>query len=118
MFAEIFVAWRYLHRRRSSTVVRALTLFFLVALVATEVAVFRYGHVSLGALLTLPLAIPFCFFLLLNVFSVLTTVSIFGVILGVAALTVVMSVTSGFQQTFRDRVFGVNAHVLALKYGQ
>src|SRR5262249_27092968 len=70
------------------------------------------------AALTVPLALPFIFCLLLNVFSVLTTVSILGVILGVAALTIVLSVTSGFQQAFRDRVFGVNAHALVLKYGQ
>src|ERR1700747_1779768 len=39
-----------------------------------------------------------------------------GVTLGVAALTIVMSVTGGFQEQFREKVLGVNAHVLVLKY--
>jgi lipoprotein-releasing system permease protein len=38
-----------------------------------------------------------------------------GVVLGVAALTVVLAVTTGFQQQFRDKVLGVNAHVIVLK---
>ncbi|MBI4509439.1 MAG: ABC transporter permease [Deltaproteobacteria bacterium] len=48
-------------------------------------------------------------------FSVFTTVSVAGVVLGVAALTVVLSVTSGFQAQFREKVLGVNAHVLVMK---
>ncbi|HEU4405788.1 MAG TPA: FtsX-like permease family protein, partial [Polyangiaceae bacterium] len=36
--------------------------------------------------------------------------------LGVAALATVMSVTGGFQSQFREKVLGVNAHVLVLKY--
>lgn len=39
-----------------------------------------------------------------------------GVALGVAALVIVMSVTGGFKEQFRDKVLGVNAHVLVLKY--
>jgi lipoprotein-releasing system permease protein len=74
--------------------------------------------VTVGAILTIPTALLFIVFLLLNFFSVFTTVSIIGVILGVAALTVVLSVTSGFQESFKSKVFGVNAHVLVLKYGQ
>ena len=45
-----------------------------------------------------------------------TAFAILGVALGVAALSVVMSVTGGFQKEFRDKVLGVNAHVLVLKY--
>lgn len=48
--------------------------------------------------------------------SVGTTFAILGVALGVAALVTVMSVTGGFQREFRDKVLGVNAHVLILKY--
>lgn len=50
--------------------------------------------------------------------SVITMVAIGGVALGVAALLVVMSITSGFQDEFRSKVLGVNAHVLVLKYGR
>lgn len=48
--------------------------------------------------------------------SVSTVFAILGVALGVAALATVMSVTGGFQVEFRDKVLGVNAHVLVLKY--
>src|ERR1041385_664436 len=54
-------------------------------------------------------------FVLLSLFSVFTTVSTLGVAFGVAALTIVLAVTSGFQQQFRDKVLGVNAHVIVLK---
>lgn len=49
--------------------------------------------------------------------SVITVIAVSGVALGVAALLCVMSITSGFQDEFRDKVLGVNAHVLVLKYG-
>ena len=48
--------------------------------------------------------------------SVGTSFAILGVTLGVAALATVMSVTGGFQAQFREKVLGVNAHVLVLKY--
>src|SRR5262249_2298517 len=49
--------------------------------------------------------------------SVISVIAISGVALGVAALMAVISITSGFQREFRDKVLGVNAHVLVLKYG-
>ncbi len=48
--------------------------------------------------------------------SIGTVFATLGVTLGVAALSVVMSVTGGFQDQFREKVLGVNAHVLVLKY--
>ena len=48
--------------------------------------------------------------------SVGTVFATIGVALGVAALAIVMSVTGGFQEQFREKVLGVNAHVLVLKY--
>src|ERR1044072_7410473 len=48
--------------------------------------------------------------------SVGTAFAIMGVALGVAALATVMSITGGFQKEFRDKVLGVNAHGLVLKY--
>src|SRR5579872_6731586 len=48
--------------------------------------------------------------------SVGTAFAILGVTLGVAALAIEMSVTGGFQEQFREKVLGVNAHVLVLKY--
>jgi lipoprotein-releasing system permease protein len=48
--------------------------------------------------------------------SVGTLFASVGVCLGVAALATVMSVTGGFRAEFREKVLGVNAHVLVLKY--
>jgi lipoprotein-releasing system permease protein len=50
--------------------------------------------------------------------SMITLISIVGVALGVAALLAVLSITTGFENAFRDKVLGVNAHVLVLKYGR
>lgn len=50
--------------------------------------------------------------------SMITLISIVGVALGVAALLAVLSITTGFERSFRDKVLGVNAHVLILKYGR
>lgn len=50
--------------------------------------------------------------------SMITLISIVGVALGVAALLAVLSITTGFEQSFKDKVLGVNAHVLILKYGR
>ncbi len=49
--------------------------------------------------------------------SVITAFAIAGVAIAVWALSIVISVTSGFEEAFRDKVLGVNAHVLILKYG-
>lgn len=49
--------------------------------------------------------------------SVIGTIAVVGIALGVWALSAVLAITSGFQEAFRDKVLGVNAHVLVLKYG-
>jgi lipoprotein-releasing system permease protein len=49
--------------------------------------------------------------------STITVIAILGVFLGVMALTSVVAVTGGFQDAFRDRVLGVNSHILVIKYG-
>lgn len=48
--------------------------------------------------------------------SMITFISILGVILGVMALIVVLSVMSGFQNALRDKILGTNAHVIVLNY--
>jgi lipoprotein-releasing system permease protein len=116
---EAILGWRYLYRgKRSRPVFFGLVVSALVTLLGaamflgpdkpspTGVAVLTFG------------ALAFIAFGLLRLFSVFTTVSVAGVVLGVAALTVVLSVTSGFQQSFRDKVLGVNAHVLVMKNTQ
>ncbi|RLB47577.1 MAG: ABC transporter permease [Deltaproteobacteria bacterium] len=49
--------------------------------------------------------------------SLITVIAVAGVALGVGSLLAVLSITTGFQDAFRDKVLGVNAHVLVLKYG-
>ncbi|MEZ4288938.1 MAG: ABC transporter permease, partial [Polyangiales bacterium] len=50
--------------------------------------------------------------------SMIALIAITGVALGVAALLSVLAITTGFEQAFREKVLGVNAHVLILKYGR
>ncbi len=49
--------------------------------------------------------------------SAITGIAITGVALGVAALSVVIAISTGFQDEFTRKVLGVNAHVLVMKYG-
>lgn len=49
--------------------------------------------------------------------STISVIAILGVFLGVMALTSVIAVTGGFQEAFRERVLGVNSHILVLKHG-
>jgi lipoprotein-releasing system permease protein len=53
----------------------------------------------------------------LSVVSVIMICAVVGTTLAVAALTVVMGISTGFQAEFQQRVLGVNAHVVVLKYG-
>jgi lipoprotein-releasing system permease protein len=48
--------------------------------------------------------------------SIGTLLAMAGVALGTMALVTVLSVTGGFRAQFREKVLGVNAHVLVLKY--
>jgi len=50
--------------------------------------------------------------------SIITLISILGVMLGVAVLIIVISVMSGFDRDLRDKVFGFNAHLKVFSRGQ
>ena len=50
--------------------------------------------------------------------SIISIISICGVFLGVMALVSVISVAGGFEDVFRDKVLGVNSHVLVMTYKQ
>jgi lipoprotein-releasing system permease protein len=118
---EILIGWRYLYRRPQQHGVLFMWLFmvatgvtvlnaavWLVAKHPPPVSVLLFTFGAVAAIVTG----------LLNVFTVFTSVSVFGVVLGVSSLTVVLSVTSGFQAQFRSKVLGVNAHVLVMKSTQ
>jgi lipoprotein-releasing system permease protein len=49
--------------------------------------------------------------------SVITLICVFGVMLGVGTLTSVVSITGGFEEAFRQKVLGINSHILVMKYG-
>jgi lipoprotein-releasing system permease protein len=49
--------------------------------------------------------------------SAIGVIAIAGVALGVASLSIVISISSGFQEEFTDKVLAVNSHVLVMKYG-
>jgi lipoprotein-releasing system permease protein len=50
--------------------------------------------------------------------SIITLISIVGVMLGVAVLIIVISVMSGFDHDLREKVFGFNAHLKVLSRGK
>jgi lipoprotein-releasing system permease protein len=119
---ERFVGTRYLRRETYSRAVRVgpwlaagVTLADLAVMLAARgqhrtietVAVV----VALGVLLATILL------WLLRFLSVFTTVSTIGVMLGVASLIVVLSVTGGFERVFEEKVQSVNAHLLVTSYG-
>jgi len=67
---------------------------------------------------------PFSLFLALKYlkpkrtyFSVVTIISILGVLLGVAVLIIVLSVMSGFDDMWRDKILGFNAHLTVTAAG-
>lgn len=49
--------------------------------------------------------------------SVITLISILGVTVGVTALIIVLSVMTGFEEDLREKILGVNAHLVVLELG-
>ena len=48
--------------------------------------------------------------------SIITFISIAGISLGVAALIIVLGVMNGFENELRNKILGINAHILLTKY--
>jgi lipoprotein-releasing system permease protein len=122
---ERFAGLRYLHRRQDPRRTRrldggmalamglalgALVLFFAIRGRSRLAEAAAVVTVLIGGL-------TFVLFLLLRLFSVFTTVSTMGVVLGVQSLIVVLAVTSGFQREFQDKVLALNAHLIVIPYG-
>ncbi len=116
MSYEFGIGWRYVYRGDRS---RRATIGLVVSLIAIAISLyllFTSGGSSPVGVATLSIGLlAAVLFTLLEFFSVFTTVSVLGVVLGVAALTVVLAVTTGFQKQFREKVLGVNAHVIIMK---
>ncbi len=116
MSYESRIGWRYLYRgeldRRH---LYGLACFATMTALGLAMALATAGGSGWGIILTGVGMMGSVLFGLLWIFSVFTTVSVLGVVLGVAAMTLVLAVTSGFQQQFQDKVLGVNAHVIIMK---
>jgi lipoprotein-releasing system permease protein len=113
---ELRIGWRYLYggqKDRSMLLYAAISA--LVGFAGLIIMLASHGSTPFGVLMLVLGMISAAVFTLLAVFTVFTSVSVLGVVLGVAALTIVLAVTTGFQQQFRDKVLGVNAHVIVLK---
>jgi lipoprotein-releasing system permease protein len=124
------VAFRYLRRRTASSrwlfwIPGSLLLFRLLF------SIFRYAlyhnraawldHLRFSA--TVPLAImpwilgvgfvlTLVFVLLIRRFTIFTTISTYGLFLGSAALVIVLSVMSGFENDLKQKILGTDAHIV------
>ncbi len=113
---EARIGWRYLYGgKRDRLMMKLAGGFLLDAVIGLAILLTAEGGSTTGIVMFVSGLIMASVFALLSVFSVFASVSVLGVALGVAALTVVLAVTTGFQQQFRDKVLGVNAHVIVLK---
>jgi lipoprotein-releasing system permease protein len=116
---ELFSAWKYLYNPRELPLVKKL-LMLSIAVSVIGLLMFIFSHTnlqfwgviifSIGSLFTLIL-------LLLRVFSVFTTISIASVLVGTMVITIVWCVSSGFQREFKEKILGVNGHILIMTYG-
>ncbi|MBA3817934.1 MAG: ABC transporter permease [Deltaproteobacteria bacterium] len=112
---EVKIGWRYLYGgRHDRGMLMLAAVSLLVTLGGLGILLLSSGN-SVGVLMFVLGMISTSIFALLSLFSVFVSVSVLGVALGVAALTIVLAVTTGFQKQFRDKVLGVNAHVIVLK---
>lgn len=123
---ERFAGFRYLYRRLKASGAPRWPLAGMMATMTLglgSLALFltMRGHnrtlETIAVAMTAACGLVFIMFLLLRMFSVFTTVSTMGVVLGVTSLIVVLAVTSGFQREFRDKVLALNAHLIVIPYG-
>ncbi len=48
--------------------------------------------------------------------SIITFISIAGIFLGVAAMIIVLAVMNGFENDLRNKILGINAHIVIMEY--
>lgn len=112
---ESYIGTRYLFRGRRTGKFFVFFLLWSIAMIAGGALLSHFGARILGILFLSVGALGAVISGLLWICSVFTTVSVFGVVLGVAALAIVLSVTSGFQTAFQEKILGVNAHVIVTR---
>lgn len=118
---ELYVALRYLRPRRLGVVfvILGLThLFTNAAVTGLAIAAGLPVAASVVAGLMAGLVADFAVFSSLKESFVvlITLLSIVGVSMGVMALTITLSVMTGFEEDLRDRILGFNPHVLVMSY--
>jgi lipoprotein releasing system LolC/E family transmembrane protein len=52
-----------------------------------------------------------------GVVGIITVISVLAVAVGTCAMVIVMSVMNGFSTDLRSKIFGANAHLIVMKYG-
>lgn len=113
---ELRVGWRYLYGgRRDRVMGRAALVTLGLTAIAGLLLALSSGANPLAVIAVVIGMVASSVFGLLALFSVFTSVSVLGVALGVAALTIVLAVTTGFEAQFREKVLGVNAHIIVQK---
>jgi lipoprotein-releasing system permease protein len=116
---ELQIGWRYLYAGKHDRMMLTLAAACAVIALAGLTMVLTADGASPAGVITLVVGmLGTVVFALLSFFTVFVSVSVLGVVLGVAALTIVLGVTSGFKQQFREKVLGVNAHVIVMKSSQ
>jgi lipoprotein-releasing system permease protein len=116
---ELRIGWRYLYAGKRDRLMLILAgVSALIAAAGLGIVLTSAGASPAGVITLVLGLLATVVFLLLGFLGVFVAVSVLGVVLGVAALTVVLAVTTGFQQAFRDKVLGVNAHVIVMKSSQ
>ena len=127
---ESMMASRYLRRlREGGRTVYVLPGLFLLANLATRGVEYYLAHshrnvfstarlaldtaLRWGGLVTLLGLVLFGFLAwLIRRYTIFSSISTFGLFLGSAALVVVLSVMSGFEQDLKHKILGANAHIL------
>jgi lipoprotein-releasing system permease protein len=113
MAFETMIGWRYLYGgKRDRALLLLAAASAAVALGGLAMVLTSSGASPAGVITFVIGLLGTVIFTLLGFFSVFVSVSVFGVVFGVAALTIVLGVTEGFRQQFREKVLGVNAHVV------
>lgn len=119
---ERTVAFRYLSRARPARRARAGLVLSVVGLALGAGLLLllrgRWLPELLGAALLFLAAVGLLASLLSFKMSAFTTISTLGLSLGVAALVVVLAVTSGFQRDFLTRISAFHAHLVVGLYGE
>ncbi|MBN2724916.1 MAG: ABC transporter permease [Deltaproteobacteria bacterium] len=115
---EIFTSWKYLYSPGKSKSILKIFLFSItLVLLGISVFIFDIKFLQFPAIILTSVGLlTFLTTGLLIFFNVFTTISITSVLLGTAVISIVWSVSSGFQREFKEKILGVNGHILLMPH--